>query len=227
LGWVTTRIDRRRGESLAPTTKAEWRSRLRAARRSMDDAARHLAEAGLASAGVGWAAQLRGTEPPGTVCAYISSGVEPGTGLLLEALVHAGHRVFVPACEADHQLSWAEWTPGVKLARSALAPVMEPVGPRLAFAGLGPVDGILLPALAADAAGVRLGQGGGYYDRFLAALAFPGSPADGAGRTVPTAAVVLEREVFPEGTLPHDSLDQPVGWVVTPGGWSKAGRAAR
>lgn len=204
---------------MAPTTKSQWRSRLRAARLSMDDAARNLAAVGLASAGVGWVAQLCGADVHATVCAYISSGSEPGTGPLLEALVGAGHRVYVPVCESGNQLSWTEWTPGTGLALSEFAPVMEPTGPRLPFARLGAVAGLLLPALAVDAAGVRLGQGGGYYDRFLAALA---SPAEGGTQTVPTAAVVHEQEVFPQGVLPHDVLDRPVAWLVTPGGWRKA-----
>ncbi|NVM97242.1 5-formyltetrahydrofolate cyclo-ligase [Arthrobacter sp. SDTb3-6] len=209
---------------MTPRTKSEWRSRLRAARLSMDDAARRLAADRLAAAGAGWAAQLRGGSSPGMVCAFISSGSEPGTGPLLETLFAAGHPVFVPVCEPGHGLSWTAWTPGVELARSDLAPVMEPVGPRLAFSELGAVDGILLPALAVDTAGVRLGQGGGYYDRFLAARA---AHAAGGERAVPTAAVVHVGEVFPAGVLPHDVLDQPVGWLVTPDGWSPARPAAR
>ena len=217
---------------MTPTTKLQWRSHLRSARLSMDDAARHRAAAGLAAAGLEWVAQLRGDPSPGTVCAYISSGSEPGTGMLLDALSHAGHRIWVPVCEPGHQLSWTRWGPGATMARSSLAPVMEPAGPRLAFADLGMVDGILLPALAVDTSGVRLGQGGGYYDRFLAALAFPpegGVPAEGVRgeggvRPVPTAAVVHEQELFPPGVLPHGLLDRRVDWVVTPGGWCRTKR---
>lgn len=205
---------------MTPATKIQWRSRLRSARLSMDDAVRHRAAAGLASAGAGWVSELRGAASPGIVCAYVSSGSEPGTGALLEALGDAGHRIFVPVCEPGHQLSWARWSPGFTMARSTLAPVLEPTGPRLPFAALGAVDGILLPALAVDTSGVRLGQGGGYYDRFLAALS---SPAEGGVRAVPTAAVVHEREVFPPGVLPHDVLDRPVDWVLTPSGWNRAG----
>ena len=142
--------------------------------------------------------------------------------MLLEALCAAGHLVFVPVCEAGYQLSWTRWTPGVQKVRSARAPVLEPSGPRVPFACLGEVDGILLPALAVDTTGVRLGQGGGYYDRFLASLA---SPAGGGVPATPTAGVVHEQEVFPPGVLPHDVLDRPVDWVVTPGDWGRAGSA--
>jgi 5-formyltetrahydrofolate cyclo-ligase len=207
------------------TTKIQWRARLRADRRLMNDDDARRAAAGLATAGAGWARHVMGSPSPGTVCAYVSTGNEPPTGLLLAALVQAGHCVFVPVCEPGHLLSWVLWTPGVAMVRSTLAPVMEPAGPRLAFATLGPVSGVLVPALAVDTAGVRLGQGGGYYDRFLASLRSAGlavaSGALGADGAVPIAAVVHEREVVEPGLLPRDALDRPVDYVVTPGGFRR------
>lgn len=90
---------------------------------------------------------------------------------------------------------------------------MEPVGPRQAFAALGPVAALLLPALAADTSGVRLGQGGGYYDRFLASLR---TTKNGGLPGVPAAAVVYDHEVLEPHQLPHDALDQPVDYLLTP-----------
>lgn len=216
---------------MTSTLKSAWRSRLRAARRSMDDGgpnsvAVSLAAAGLATAGLEWAGLVAGTAGTSTICAYISMGYEPPTGALLAALDGAGHSVFVPICVEGHQLAWTAWTPGVAMARSRLAPVMEPVGERLPFARLGPVAGVLLPALAVDTAGVRLGQGGGYYDRFLAALGAAPSHtlgSEGPGSGVARAGVVYENELLAAGSLPHDTLDQPVDWVVTPAGFRKIG----
>jgi 5-formyltetrahydrofolate cyclo-ligase len=82
---------------------------------------------------------------------------------------------------------------------------------------------IFLPATALDFSGNRIGQGGGYYDKFLAALAAllpePGGAAATAGAgALPTAAVVYDAEVLPAGSIPAESFDQKVDAALTPGG---------
>lgn len=188
--------------------KAAWRIRLRAARLAAG-AAPGEGDA-LALATLAWLETFDAGHVPSaapSVCAYISMGTEPPTEDLLGALAASGRNVYVPVCEAGHQLSWVRWIPGVEMARSKLAPVLEPLGPRLAFDSLGPLAAVLIPALAVDESGVRLGQGGGYYDRFLAATA-----------PLRVAAVVHANEVFPAGTLPHDPLDAMVTHALTPAG---------
>ncbi len=59
----------------------------------------------------------------------------------------------------------------------------------------------LVPALACDHQGFRLGYGGGYYDRFLAS--YP----------LPTLGICFSEFVFPE--LPRDPWDQPLGGIAT------------
>ena len=213
-----------------PFDKAAWRARLRAQRRDMQVSPPSDSAAGLARAGIGWLTTLRepvnprnsggaqaksgagfdtdgGAGTPRCVCAYISMGNEPPTGQLLDALAAAGHIVYVPVCEPNFQLTWTRWSPGAQMAPSLLAPVMEPMGVRLPFAQLGAVRAIFVPALAVDASGVRLGQGGGYYDRFLANVT-----------AVPLAAVIYAHEFLSAGSLPRAPLDVPVAYAITPAG---------
>ncbi|MBP2413420.1 5-formyltetrahydrofolate cyclo-ligase [Arthrobacter stackebrandtii] len=228
--------------------KTAWRARLRAARAAADAASRAAAGTGLARVGLDWVESLAaaaapaggppadaaplgglssgafpGTGPPAArlqVCAYISTGTEPSTDELLSALAAAGHLVHVPVCEPGFALSWVRWFPGVAMVRSALAPVMEPVGVRRPFPELGPVPAVLVPALAVDESGTRMGQGGGYYDRFLAGLA--GSTAS-PGTRVTVAAVVHSNEILSAGMLPRDTFDMPVSWALSPSGVRRLG----
>jgi 5-formyltetrahydrofolate cyclo-ligase len=157
-------------------------------------------------------------DAPLLIAAYLGVPPEPATQDLLGALTGAGHRVVLPVCEPGYALSWAAWRPGVPLVRSPRAPVFEPEGPRRALADLPALDLVLVPGLAVDTAGNRLGQGGGYYDRFLAALA--------AGRPgVPTAGMLYSHELVPEGSFPVEPLDVPLQGVFTPGSYHGFGTA--
>jgi 5-formyltetrahydrofolate cyclo-ligase len=88
---------------------------------------------------------------------------------------------------------------------------------------------IFLPATAVDFSGNRIGQGGGYYDKFLAALAAMSSTSGGApsgalnGVALPTAAVVYDTEVLPAGSIPAESFDRKVDTALTPGGIIRLG----
>jgi 5-formyltetrahydrofolate cyclo-ligase len=141
--------------------KAEWRIRFKDSRGSLSLAQR-LAEAGALATALG------SVPLPRTVCCYVPFGNEPGTVAWLDVLRNAGARVLLPVLPPEPgALSWAEYTGAALLFPGRLPGVMEPAGPRLEPAAMGEAGLVLIPALAVDRTGVRLGRGAGYYDRSL------------------------------------------------------------
>jgi 5-formyltetrahydrofolate cyclo-ligase len=207
-------------------SKEDIRSSHRLARAGLSPAAREAAAAGIARHGLEWAAALAGGRP-GTFAAYLGVGSEPPTLPLLAALHDAGHRVLLPVCEPALALSWVYWTPESGFVRSRYAPIQEPVGERHETAAVRHAAGIFLPATAVDLSGNRIGQGGGYYDKFLAALqnTVPLRPQPHDAVPVPTAAVVYDTEVLPAGSIPAESFDRKVSAALTPGGVYGLGQA--
>ena len=109
----------------------------------------------------------------------------------------------VPAEGAE--LGWAVDTGRLAPGRFGL---QEPVGPRLGPTAVGTADVVVVPAPAVSTGGVRLGRGGGYYDRALRHV---------RPDTV-LVAVVFDDELL--DVLPAEPHDQQVTAVVTPsGGW--------
>ncbi|MEU2283072.1 5-formyltetrahydrofolate cyclo-ligase [Streptomyces sp. NPDC013178] len=147
-----------------------------------------------------------------TVAAYVSVGSEPGTLALLDALRTRGVRVLLPALLPDNDLDWGAYAGEGSLARVQHAGRMalfEPAGEHLGRDAVMDADVVLLPGLAVDARGMRLGRGGGSYDRVLTRLA----RADAR----PTLVVLLyDTEVVEH--VPEEAHDRPVHAVVTPSG---------
>src|SRR5579859_2288818 len=103
----------------------------------------------------------------GTVAAYISVGTEPDSRGLVYALWKRGTYVLLPVMRPDGDLDWASYEGPASLVsgpRGLLEPGEPPRGP----GAVARADAVLVPALAVDRAGNRLGRGGGSYDRALA-----------------------------------------------------------
>jgi 5-formyltetrahydrofolate cyclo-ligase len=148
----------------------------------------------------------------GTVAAYVSVGSEPGTLALLDALRARGVRVLLPALLPDNDLDWGAYAGETLLARvrhGGRMALFEPSGDRLGPDAVTGADVVLLPGLAVDARGMRLGRGGGSYDRVLGRLE--------RARAHPALVVLLyDSEVVER--LPEEAHDRPVHAVVTPSG---------
>ncbi|WP_329072629.1 5-formyltetrahydrofolate cyclo-ligase [Streptomyces sp. NBC_01429] len=149
-----------------------------------------------------------------TVAAYVSVGREPGTRVLLDALRSRGVRVLLPVLMADNDLDWAVYEGAGHLMRAGRG-LLEPGGTRLGPGAVLAAEVVLLPGLAVDGRGVRLGRGGGSYDRVLERLV-----RAGAG---PALLVLLYgNEVV--ARVPEEPHDHPVQAVVTPEGVRRFGR---
>lgn len=179
---------------------------------------REDAGAALAKHGAAWAAGVT-HENAAAVCVYLGVGAEPPTLPLIAALHDGGHKVLLPVCQPARELKWVFWEPGIELARSTFAPILEPVGTRHEIEVAGEASALFIPATAVDLAGSRVGQGGGYYDKFLGHLA-------SAGKQIPLAAVLYDGELLPAGSIPVEEFDRPVPGVVLPSGFRNLATAA-
>ncbi|MFI2368463.1 5-formyltetrahydrofolate cyclo-ligase [Streptomyces sp. NPDC018833] len=144
----------------------------------------------------------------GTVAAYVSVGREPGTRALLDALRARGTRVLLPVLLPDNDLDWGLYRGAGHLVPAGRG-LLEPDGERLGPEAVVDADAVLLPGLAVDGLGMRLGRGGGSYDRVLARL---------ATAHVDPALVVLLYANEVVARVPVEPHDHPVHAVVTPQG---------
>ena len=184
-------------------SKAALREQLLAARGGVADAVR-AAEARMLSEHL----ELMVTSGS-TVCAYVPVGTEPGSIEMVDMLLQRARRVLLPvarttADNAPLPLRWGEYRPG------ALVPgpwgLLEPAEPVLPVSALGEADLVIVPALAVDHLGVRLGRGRGFYDRSL------------GGRDPLARLVAMVRDAEFVGELPAEAHDVPMTHVITPRG---------
>jgi 5-formyltetrahydrofolate cyclo-ligase len=150
---------------------------------------------------------------PVTIAAYLASPDEPDVADIRAAVRAAGGRVLLPIPQPGRALAWAaDDDRHVEVTRlRVLAPAGPVLGVGAACLAAQGVGLVLVPALAVDASGTRLGQGGGYYDMLLHALV----GSDYAPRIL---AVVHDDEVLPPGAIPRDAHDVPVPAALTPTG---------
>ncbi len=115
-------------------------------------------------------------------------------------------RVLLPRLLVDGDLAWVRLSPGGARLGPGLRGTREPLGPPDPE-GLAAADLVVVPALAVDRTGVRLGRGGGSYDRALRQV-----------RPGVLVVAVLARDDELVERLPVEPHDAAVGAVVTPSG---------
>ena len=195
--------------------KQDRRGRLLEARRRINraqclDAGRRLADllAGQVLAKLG---HSRGDQSL-TVAAFSSIRGEIAMDPSLDLLVGRGYQVLIPMLGTGIQVGWGRLQSEQDLDDMKRIPGWRPDEPdmsALPAQALDQADLILVPALAIDHAGIRLGRGGGWYDRALAL------------RAEQTSVVgICWPGEFVEAPLPHLDHDLPVDAVLTPEGFT-------
>jgi 5-formyltetrahydrofolate cyclo-ligase len=140
-----------------------------------------------------------------TVAAYVAVGSEPGTAVLLQALVAAGKRIVLPVVLPNLDLDWAAYAGDQDLVPARFG-LLEPGGRRLGPESVATADALLVPGLAVSGSGDRLGRGGGCYDQALARVP--------VGTF--TCVMLYDDEVGVE--VPVEAHDRPVTAAAHPAG---------
>jgi 5-formyltetrahydrofolate cyclo-ligase len=184
--------------------KAALRIRMLARRRALSPQVRRVAAERIQAELVALVRRVR----PDRITGYVPVGSEPGGPDLPDAIAGAlgpAGQFLLPVLRPDLDLDWAPYGgPGslVAAGRGLREPAAEPLGP----AAIGTAGLIVVPAVAVDQTGLRLGRGGGSYDRALART-------DGNALTV---ALLHDGELI--GSVPRGHHDHPVRSVITPSG---------
>ena len=155
----------------------------------------HLAEHGLSFL----------TLAPSTIVSGFSAirdEIDPAA--LLARLAGEGHLLGLPVMQGKGlPLVFRQWTPGDAMGKGTWG-IAEPLPSRPVLEP----DVVLVPLLAFDRHGYRLGYGGGFYDRTLARLR----------KIKPVVAVGIGYDELKVDAVPHLDYDQPLDWVLTPSG---------
>jgi 5-formyltetrahydrofolate cyclo-ligase len=166
-------------------TKSEIRKRIREARVNQSN---RLAVSELFS--------VPEMKKANVIASYLSYGFEPDTSNINQEIIDSGRKLLLPRMLSDMSLEFIPWS-GDKNALQTTGQIQEPVGEPFT----GAIDVMILPALAIDKSGNRLGQGGGSFDRAL--LKFSGW----------SVALINQSELLEN--LPAEAHDKRVAAALT------------
>lgn len=172
--------------------KSALRVLLRAEYAALDDGYKNAADAEIIARVKGFSL----FENSDRMFLYASTAAEINTHNLINDAFSAGKSIFLPICQAKGIMEFYEYKDKLNVGRYG---IMEPTGTRCAVPT--PNDLMIVPGLAFTAEGLRIGQGGGYYDRYL--------------EKHPCITVGLCREKHLKKELPTSWNDLPVDYVIT------------
>jgi 5-formyltetrahydrofolate cyclo-ligase len=140
-------------------------------------------------------------ETPAVVAGFWPMAEELDIRPLLMELANQGCQLALPVVVAKKQpLVFRAWRPGDPLEAGAFG-TLQPSAKRAVVEP----DALIVPLLAVDEEGWRLGYGGGFYDRTIDALR--------ARKRITTVGVGFNEQIVPE--VPHDLNDQRLDWLLT------------
>ena len=136
-----------------------------------------------------------------TVLLYHSKESEAPTHEIIAELIGHGHRVALPCSDAKTKKLEARLIRSLADLTPAGFGLMEPDAKKCPLIPTGEIDLVIVPLIAFDSRGHRLGYGHGFYDRFL--------------KTVKCPSAGLAFGVQAHERLPHEAHDSPLGCIVT------------
>lgn len=143
------------------------------------------------------------SQPGQVVALYWPKGREFDCGAIMERLLAAGVTCALPVMvEGSRELKFARWDESIALAEGPFG-IMQPMSPQQWVEP----DIVIVPLLAFDQKGYRLGYGGGYYDATLKALK--------EKKNVVAVGLAYAQQAVLFG-LPREEHDQRLDWVITP-----------
>ena len=178
------------------SSKSQLRNELRQRRQALGQPVQHAAAAAVSDN----IRQLPGWTEARSIGLYLANDGEIDTQPLSTLCRRRGMRVFLPVINSDTSLSFAEWAPGAALTANRFG-IGEPP-PSASRCPVSELDILILPVVGWDRRGGRLGMGGGFYDRTLAATKGP-------------LLVGLAHSVQELAQTPKDAWDISVDFIVT------------
>lgn len=194
------RPTQREAEIAGMTSLQASKRDLRAAARACRAAAARAAPDAAAAASDMFRRAIR-LRPGAVVAGYLPIGDEIDAEPLLRRLGGDGYETALPRlARRNAALAFIAWRCGDVLEAGPFGTLQPPATGRFVVP-----DALIVPMLAFDRRGYRLGYGGGYYDRTLAALR----------RRRAITAIGIAYAAQEVAAVPHDRHDQPLDWIVT------------